>query len=284
MDEPSLLIQPSGTSIPQLAFGLYLIPADETGVSIILNAISAGYRHFDTASYYGNERTLGHALKRSGIPRDQFFIVSKIWNDAQKNKTVRTSVERSIDAIDFGDYIDLYLIHWPVPGCFVDTYKELELLHHEGKLKHLGLSNFIPAEYEELLSIENNITVLPIVNQFEVSPFMYRPYDVSYFQQRGVLVSSSKSLNRAGECFTNITLQEIAQNHCVAPAQVMLRWGIQKGLIVTCKSSSLTRMVENRKIFHFVLSDEEMTVLDGLTTEDDVTKRTELEKERKLQM
>ena len=112
----------SGISIPQLAFGLYLIPADETGVSTILNAISAGYCHFDTASYYGNERTLGNALKRSGIPRDQFFIASKVWNDAQKNKTVRTSVERSIDAINFGDYIDLYLIHWPVPGCFVDTY------------------------------------------------------------------------------------------------------------------------------------------------------------------
>lgn len=284
MDKPSLLIQSSGISIPQLAFGLYLVPADENGVSIILNAIRAGYRHFDTASYYGNERTLGNALKRSGIPRDQFFIVSKVWNDAQKNKTVRTSVEQSIEAIDFGDYIDLYLIHWPVPGCFVDTYKELELLHHKGKLKHLGLSNFIPAEYEELMSIENNITVLPIVNQFEVSPFMYRPYDVSYFQQRGVLVSSSKSLNRAGECFTNITLQGIARNHCVAPAQVMLRWGIQKGLIVTCKSSSLTRMVENRNIFLFVLSDEEIMVLDELTMEDDVMKRTELEKARKLQM
>mmetsp|Transcript_27046 Transcript_27046/g.57973 ORF Transcript_27046/g.57973 Transcript_27046/m.57973 type:complete len:292 (-) Transcript_27046:64-939(-) len=283
-EEPTLTIPASGLSIPQLAFGLYKVPADEIGSSIILEAIKAGYRHFDTASYYGNEHTLGKALKQSGIPRDQFFIVSKVWNDAQKNKTVRSSVLQSIEALDFGGYIDLFLIHWPVPGCFVDTYKEMEVLHNEGKLRHLGLSNFSIAEYEELMSKENNISVPPAVNQFEVSPFMYRPRDVFYFQERGVLVSSSKSLHRAGECFDNQSLKEISQNHSVSSAQIMLRWGIQKGLIVVSKTATPKRMVENRALFDFVLSEEEMIILDGLTTAEGVAEREKLEKERKLQM
>ena len=282
-EEHLLTIPSSGASIPQMAFGLYKIPADDRGEEIILNAIKAGYRHFDTASFYGNERTLGNALKRSGIPRNEFFIVSKVWNDAQKNNKVRSSVLQSIDALDFGGYYDLFLVHWPVPGKFVDTYKELELLHKEGKLKHLGLSNFSPAEYEELRSERNGVKVPPSVNQFEVSPFMYRPRDVSYFQDRGVLVSSSKSLHRAGECLNNQQLLKISRNHSVTPAQVMLRWGVQKGLIVVSKTATPQRMVENRAL-HFALTDEEMNVLDALTTEEDVAKREQLEKERKLQM
>ena len=223
-------------------------------------------------------------MKQSGIPRNEFFIVSKVWNDdQQKEKTlVRKSVLQSIDALDYGTYIDLYLIHWPVPNYFIDTYKELEILHKEEKIKHIGISNFTPSEYEILMAKENNIKIPPVVNQFEVSPFMYRPFDVSYFQERGILVSSSKSLHRGGECLENKQLNEIAKNHSVTPAQVMLRWGIQKGFIVVCKTSNAERMIENRSLFHFTLSDDEMEVLDGLTSAEDA--REELEKERKLQM
>ena len=246
----------------------------------------AGYRHFDTATYYGNEHILGKALKQSGIPRNEFFIVSKVWNDdQQKEKTlVRKSVLQSIDALDYGTYIDLYLIHWPVPGQYVQTYKELEVLHKEEKIKHIGISNFTPSEYEILMAKENNIKIPPVVNQFEVSPFMYRPCDVLYFQERGILVSSSKSLYRGGECLNNKQLNEIASNHSVTPAQVMLRWGIQKGFIVVCKTSNTERMIENRSLFHFTLNDEKMEVLDGLTSDEDVMAREEIEKERKLQM
>ena len=151
-------------------------------------------------------------------------------------------------------------------------------------MRHLGLSNFSPAEYEKLMSKENDISVPPVVNQFEVSPFMYRPRDVFYFQQRGIFVSSSKSLHRGGECFNNSQLKAISKDHSVTPAQVMLRWGIQKRLIVVCKTSTPQRMVENRDLFDFALSEKEMKVLDGLTTEEDVAKREQLERERKLQM
>ncbi|KAL9186721.1 hypothetical protein ACHAXT_005959 [Thalassiosira profunda] len=281
-----MIALPTGGAIPQLAFGLYKVSADADGESIVAEAIKAGYRHFDTASYYGNEHTLGRALRASGIAREEFFVTSKVWNDAQKEGRagVHRSVLQSIAALDFGGYIDLFLIHWPVPGCFVETYKELELLHQEGKLRHLGLSNFSPAEYEELMSEENDITVPPVVNQFEVSPFMYRPKDVAYFQQKGVLVSSSKSLHRAGECLNNPQLVEISQHHSVTPAQIMLRWGIQKDLVVVSKTATPKRMAENRALFHFALSEEEMSVLDRLTTAEDVAKREQLEMERKQQM
>lgn len=135
-----------GKSVPQLAFGCYKVPDTQEGERILLNAVRAGYRHFDTAAYYANEATLGRALKSSLLPREAFFITSKVWNDAQKEgrATVRESVEESLEALDFGGYFDLYLVHWPVPGHFVETYKELEILHDEGKLKSLGISNFSP--------------------------------------------------------------------------------------------------------------------------------------------
>lgn len=143
--EPKLLMR-NGNSIPQLAFGLYKVPASDKGEQIILDAIHAGYRHFDTASFYRNEAILGRALKKSGLARECFFITSKVWNDAQTKgrQAVRKSVEQSLKALDFGGYFDLFLIHWPVPGCFVETYKELEMLHDGGKIHNLGLSNFSP--------------------------------------------------------------------------------------------------------------------------------------------
>jgi diketogulonate reductase-like aldo/keto reductase len=200
---------------------------------------------------------------------------------------------QSIKALDFGGYYDLFLVHWPVPSCFVDTYKELEMLHHEGYLKNLGVSNFSPQEYEELMAEQNGITVPPIMNQFEVSPFMYRPELVSYFQQKGVLVSSSKALHRGGG-FDDSVIQQLSEKYrdrthgCLrirpTPAQIMIRWGLQKGLIVVTKTSTPSRMLENRDVLQFTLSDAEMASLDGLTSLDDVEKREQLEVERKRQM
>jgi diketogulonate reductase-like aldo/keto reductase len=145
MVEPTLTMS-NGRGILQLAFGLYKVPATQEGESIILDAICAGYRHFDTAAFYANKATSGRALRRSILPRDRCFITSKIWNDAQKKgrAAVRESVEESLESLDFRGYFDVYLVHWPVPGHFVETYKELKILHDEGKLHNLGLSNFSP--------------------------------------------------------------------------------------------------------------------------------------------
>ena len=276
--EPTLITR-TGKSIPQLAFGTYKVPADEEGERIISDAVESGYRHFDTASYYGNEETLGRALRNSGIPREDFYVCSKVWNDAQKagRAAVRGSVENSLRLLDT-ECIDLCLIHWPVPGFFVATYKELEVLHGEGKIRSLGLSNFTPNEYEELLRAD--IQVLPEVNQFEVSPMMYRGYDVSFFSKRGVLVSASKALHRAA-AFEKEPVRNIAKKYAVTPAQVMLRWGLQKGLIVVAKTATRSRMVENRSITGFSLTQEDMDELDRLTTDETVRERQVLELQRK---
>lgn len=270
--------------VPQLAFGCYKVPDNEQGESILKNAIRAGYRHFDTASFYGNEATLGRVLRQSGIPREKFFLVSKVWNDAQKQgrSAVRTSVEEGLNALDFGGYWDSYLVHWPVPGHYIDTYHELEALHKEGKIRSIGLSNFSIEEYEAL--VQDGISVPPAFNQFEVSPFMYRPKDVEYFQTRGnMLVAASKAMHRAG-ALTNEVVQSIATTHNVTPAQVMIRWGVEKKLIVLTMSSSLEHQQQNRDVAHISLSPEEIEKLDHLTSEEAITERGKLEEERKKSM
>ena len=271
------------SSVPQLAFGLYKVPADEEGENIISDAIAAGYRHFDTAAFYGNEATLGRAIKKSGIARQDFFLASKVWNDAQKEGRVgvRRSVEKSLAEMDCGGYFDLFYIHWPVPGYFVDTYKELQDLYKMGKILNLGLSNFGPAEYEAILHDEE-ITIPPAVNQIEISPFMYRPAIIKYFQDRNIIMAASKALHRGSQL--DGIVKEIAETLSVTPAQVMLRWGLQKQLIVAAKTSNALRMQENRDILRFSLTDHEMSLLDSLTTQEDIRTREELEDERRKGM
>jgi diketogulonate reductase-like aldo/keto reductase/8-oxo-dGTP pyrophosphatase MutT (NUDIX family) len=270
-----------GSAIPQLAFGLYKVPASVEGEEIILNAVKAGYRHFDTAAFYGNEATLGRALRKSGLSREDFFITSKVWNDSQRTgrATVRASVEEGLAALDFGDYFDLYLVHWPIPNHFVETYKELEVLHGEGKIRSLGLSNFSPAEYETL--IEEGIAVMPSINQIEVSAVMYRPERIKYFQNRGILVGAFKPLNRAA-CFDKEPIPRIAEAYGKTPAQVLLRWALQKGLIVVSKTATPSRMKENINVLDFVLNKEDMLALDSLTIAEDIKERERREAKSKL--
>jgi diketogulonate reductase-like aldo/keto reductase len=272
----------NGAIIPRLAFGLYKVPPTEEGEQIISKAIAAGYRHFDTASLYGNEHILGCAIQKSGIPREDFFVCSKVWNDVQKEgrAAVRQSVENSLTELGgCYQYFDLFYIHWPVPTHFVETYKELQELYKEGKIRSIGLSNFGIQEYEELRQQEG-ITMIPTVNQMEVSPYMYRPAIISYFQKKNILVAASKALHRADGIHTG-TVNEIAKAHMVTPAQIMLRWSFQKRLIVVAKTCNSQRMQENRSIFHFSLSDNELALLDSLTTEQDIKNREELELQRR---
>mmetsp|Transcript_3019 Transcript_3019/g.4452 ORF Transcript_3019/g.4452 Transcript_3019/m.4452 type:complete len:281 (-) Transcript_3019:1596-2438(-) len=280
MSEPTLHTM-TGKVVPQLAFGTYKIPPD--GDEIILRAIENGYRHFDTASYYGNEATLGRAIQKSGLPRSNFYICTKVWNDAQKGgrEAVRESVENSLRELQ-SEFVDLILIHWPVPGYFLETYKELELLHAEGKTKSIGLSNFVPSEYETL--INGGIHVLPEVNQFEISPLMYREEDILFFKSRKILVSASKALNRGGKAFQNEPIFRLAEKYEVTEAQIMLRWGLQKGYIVVAKTSTPSRMVENRNLTSFSLTNNEIQELDQLTTAKAVEEREVLEQRRKLEM
>jgi diketogulonate reductase-like aldo/keto reductase len=267
-------------SIPVLAFGLYKVPISEEGERIVNDAIQAGYRHFDTASLYGNEKILGEAIRKSRIPRNDFFICSKVWNDAQKEgrPAVRASIEKSLSEFGF-ESMDVAYIHWPVPGHFVETYKELQLLYQEGKIRNIGISNFGIVEYEKLVN-SDSISVHPIINQIEVSPFMYRPATINYFQERKILVAASKALHRASGIDEGV-VKNIADKNDVTPAQVMIRWSLQKRLIVIIKTSQKQRMTENRNTTTFSLTNEEMKALDSLTSEKDIADREALEIQRR---
>jgi len=265
--------EPCIGSIPQLAFGLYKIDNAET----ILEAIRVGYRHFDAASVYGNEQLLGEALQKCGVPRSEFFIIGKVWNDAVKEKRVRESVEQSLKDIGCG-YFDAFLVHWPVPGHFIEAYRVLEEMHQEGTLKAIGFSNFSPKDYEELE--QAGIRVQPALNQIELSPFMYRPDYVGYFQKKNITVMAHKALSRAS-ALDNPILMQIANDLSVSPAQVMIRWGIQKNCVITVKSSNVERMKQNRKVFDLVLDEDTMAKLDALTKRKDIEERNDLEEQRK---
>jgi diketogulonate reductase-like aldo/keto reductase len=227
---------------------------------------------------YGNEQILGQAIRKSGLPREEFVISSKVWNDAQKEgrEAVRRSVEKSLSELDCDGYIDILYVHWPVPGHFIDTYKELQDLCREEKIKSIGVSIFGIPEYEELLGCKD-ITVHPTVNQMEVSPFLYWPKTITYFQDRNIQVAASQALHRGTGIDEGIVKSTADSHDGVTLAQVMLRWSFQKRLIVVAKTANAERMEENRDILHFSLTEEEMMQLDSLTSEEDIRKREELE-------
>lgn len=272
----------NGTKVPALSFGLYKIPPTEEGEEIISDAIRCGYRHFDTAALYGNEEILGNAIRKSGIARERFFVASKVWNDAQRggSQAVRASVEKSLKLLNLDGWIDAVYIHWPVPGCYVETYKALQLLHSEGKIRNIALSNFGIEEHKNLLE-SKEMTILPTINQIEVSPFMYRPEIIDYFQKQNIAVAASKALHRAAGIDEGV-VASISKKHSVNPAQILIRWAFQKQLIVIVKTSQMQRMKENRGILHFSLSEEEIKSLDLLTSPEDIADRAALEIKRRI--
>ena len=284
----SMVTLSNGVRIPRLAFGLYKVPANEVGVAIILQAIHAGYRHFDAASVYGNTAELGEALRQSAVPRSNFFLATKVWNDAVSNgrDAVRASIIQELNNLvgnRAGEnapsaYFDLVYIHWPVPGKFVEAYRELEVLHKEGNIRCLGISNFNADEYAELMG--GNVSVPPVVNQFEVSPIMYRPDIVDFFQGKGIVVVASKSLGRAS-AFDDTSIAQLSKKYSVSPAQIMLRWALQKALVPLCKTANSERMRENRCIEHFSLDKSDMKLLDSLTLREAIHERNSIEVMRK---
>ena len=282
--------------IPRLAFGLYKVPNNTEGERIVIDAIQAGYRHFDSASAYGNERAVGRAIQRCCGPssstvsspivsRSDLYISSKVWNDAQAQgrKAVRQSVLKSLEELQL-EYLDCVYVHWPVPGRYIETYQELQQLVYEGKIRAIGISNFTIHEFQALMAAPE-IEILPEIHQFEVSPFMYRPHVIQFFQQLGIYVAASKALHRGVGINTpevsSSIVDMIAADREVTSAQIMLRWSFQKNLIVLCKTSNPSRMRENRDILSFELSADEMELLDGLTSAEDIDERSKLEEERK---
>ena len=222
-------------------------------------ALTAGYRHIDTAKLYGNETDVGAAVRESPVPREQVFVTTKLWNDDQGYDRALRAFEGSFHRLDLA-WIDLYLLHWPVPHKRLDSWRALETVLAEGRARAIGVSNFMVSHLEELLARAH---VVPAVNQIEVSPFLQHRDVRSFCARHGIVVEAYSPLTK-GARLRDPVIVEVARRVGRSPAQVLLRWGLQQDLVVLPKSVHAARITENAALFDFELDEQAMARLDGL--------------------
>ena len=248
-----------GREMPLLGLGVYKATDDLELKQAISDAVSSGYRLIDTASFYKNEEGVGKGIQALDLPRENLFVTTKIWNTAQRIGDIEDSFNRSLERLGL-DYVDLYLIHWPVPGCFGNTWKVMEKLRADGKAKSIGVSNFSIADLELLKTVSD---VVPAVNQVEFHPLFNHPELKAYCEERGIVLQAYAPLSR-GDYLKSTLMLEIGKTHEKTPAQVGLRWLVQQGISVIPKSVHKERLEENSQIFDFALSDEEMAAITAM--------------------
>ena len=248
-----------GREMPLLGLGVYKATDDLELKQAISDAVSSGYRLIDTASFYKNEEGVGKGIQALDLPRENLFVTTKIWNTAQRIGDIEDSFNRSLERLGL-DYVDLYLIHWPVPGCFGNTWKVMEKLRADGKAKSIGVSNFSITDLELLKTVSD---VVPAVNQVEFHPLFNHPELKAYCKERGIVLQAYAPLAR-GAYLKSPLMLEIGKAHEKTPAQVGLRWLVQQGISVIPKSVHKERLEENSQIFDFALSDEEMAAITAM--------------------
>ena len=259
----------NGTMIPCIGYGTYKTPCDEVGLKAIKDAIDVGYRHIDTAAAYQNEYLVGQAIKESGLPRSDFFITSKLANPNQGYQSTLDAFEHTCTDLQ-SDYVDLYLIHWPIPIGHKDDWKTLnqetwrafEKLYNEGRIKAIGVSNFLIHHMENLLE---TAMIAPMVDQLEFHPKYQQREIVEYCRNKNILVESWGPLMR-GAAFDDPTLIALSAKLGHSIAQISIRWCLQKGVLPLPKSVHRDRMTSNKEVFDFVLSDEDVSILDAMNT------------------
>jgi diketogulonate reductase-like aldo/keto reductase len=246
--------------IPIVGLGTWAIRG-RSAVGTILSALEIGYRHFDTASMYGNEEPIGRAVLESGLPRDEVFITSKVWSADHGYDSTLRACDTTLRRLET-DYVDLYLIHWPKGGGLRETWQALETLYAIGKARAIGVSNYTVSQLRDLLDYAHR---LPAANQIELHPWNHRRQQatVSFCREHGIEVEAYTPLNKTYR-FDYPTLQEIAHRHQRNPAQIVLRWDIQHRYITIPKSSNPDHQRMNLDVFDFELTDEEMAAIDGL--------------------
>lgn len=249
-----------GNSIPQIGLGVWQTPND-VAVTAVKAALDAGYRHVDTAAIYGNEQGVGEGMRASGVARKDIFLTTKLWNDAQSYDSALKAFDRSLELLGT-DYVDLYLIHWPSAhrNLYVESWKALVRLKEEGRARSIGVSNFHAPHLERIIG-ETGVT--PVLNQIELHPDFQQKALRDVHEKLGIRTQSWSPLGQ-GQLLDNPVIGEIARKLGRTPAQVIIRWHLQKGLIVIPKSVTPSRIVENFKVFDFALAAEDLAALDGL--------------------
>jgi diketogulonate reductase-like aldo/keto reductase len=245
--------------MPWFGLGVYKIQEGKEMITTVQKALEFGYRSFDTAALYQNEEGLGKAIHTSSIPREDLFITSKVWNTDQGYDSTLKAFHDSLNRLQL-DYLDLYLIHWPVPNLYKDTWKALERLYKEKRVKAIGVSNF---QIHHLKNIMNDANVIPMVNQVEYHPKLTQNDLLTFCKQENIQLEAWSPLMR-GKLQDNPVLIEIAKKHAKTVAQVILRWDLQNEVITIPKTTKADRLMENANIFDFVLTDEEMIAVNGL--------------------
>ncbi|MCR6656891.1 MAG: aldo/keto reductase [Opitutus sp.] len=250
----------NGVKMPWMGAGVWQINSDDETSRVVQAAIAAGYRRIDTASLYGNERGVGEGIRQSGVARDQIFVTTKVWNDDMRTGRIEEALEKSLQKLGF-DYVDLYLLHWPVSGKIIPAWQALERLYREGRVRAIGVSNFMIPHLEDLLS---STRVVPAVNQIEFHPYLQSRALLNYCRGKNIQLEAWSPLMQGGPLLQNPVLEDIARAHGKTPAQIILRWDLQMGVATIPKSARAERLAANANVFDFTLSEAEMRAIAGL--------------------
>lgn len=257
---PSVTLN-NGVRMPQLGFGVWQVPDDEAATAVT-TALESGYRSIDTAAIYQNERGTGQAVAASGIPREELFVTTKLWNSEQGYDSTMRAFEASLDKLGL-DHVDLYLIHWPLPSkdAYVDTYRAFEKIHADGRARAIGVSNFLPEHLERLIG---ETSIVPAVNQIELHPQLQQAASREAHARHGIATEAWSPLGQGKGLLDVPAIVAIARKHGRTPAQVVLRWHLQLGNVVIPKSVTPSRIRENIDVFDFELDTEDLAAIAAL--------------------
>ncbi|MEU9332501.1 aldo/keto reductase [Streptomyces sp. NPDC048290] len=255
------IILNNGVEMPQLGFGVWQVP-DAEAEQAVATALKAGYRSIDTAAIYGNEEGTGRAVAASGIPRDELFVTTKVWNSDQGYDATLRAFDASLARLGL-DHLDLYLIHWPAPARdrYLDTYKALEKLYADGRVRAIGVSNF---EREHLERLIGETSVIPAVDQIELHPRLQQRAAREYHAEQGIATEAWSPLGSGKGLLEVPAIVAIGQKHNRSPAQIVLRWHLQLGTVVIPKSVTPSRIKENIEVFDFALDTEDLAAISAL--------------------
>jgi diketogulonate reductase-like aldo/keto reductase len=253
----------NGIHMPGFGLGVYKVEGGNTVIDTVSSALEVGYRLIDTAEFYDNEEGVGQAIRQSGIPREEIFVTSKVWNDSQGYESTLKAYEESLEKLGL-DYLDLYLIHWPVSGKFKDTWRAMEKLYQDGKVRAIGVSNFHVHHLEELIK---DAKIKPAINQIEFHPHLTQEAVLTFCKENDIQMQAWSPLKK-GRIFEEPLLVKLAEKYGKTVAQLILRWDLEQGVATIPKTTNKNRMIENADVFDFKLTTEDIEQITNLNRDE----------------